>query len=211
MASVIPQEIEDYAYDYSSPEGQLYKELAKNTFDHCDMAVMQVGHVEGSFLRMLVQLTKARRVLEIGTFTGYSALAMAEGLGDDGELIACDIDADTAKMAREHWDKSPHGKKIQLRIGPALETIEQLQGPFDFVFIDADKENYLNYWEYCLPKVSSGGVLLVDNVFMGTQVLDPQDSMSQSVADFNNFVRDDQRVELVMLTIRDGITLARKK
>ena len=211
MSFVVSEDIERYAEAHTSPETGIFKNLARITHEQCELAVMQVGHLEGSFLRMIVKIARARRVLEIGTFTGYSALAMAEGLPDDGELIACDIDEATTRIAREHWEKSPHGHKIRLVLGPALETLDRLEGPFDVVFIDADKENYPNYWEKCLPKVAPGGLILVDNVFMGGRVLNPKDAPSRVVARFNEEVLRDPRVEAVMLTIRDGVTLARKK
>ena len=136
---------------------------------------------------------------------------MAEGLPQGGRVITCDIDKESTKIAREHWAKSHHGKKISLEIGPALKTIAKLKGPFDLVFIDADKENYLNYWNACVPKVRQDGVILVDNVLWSGKVLDPQDPSDKAIAAFNDAVLEDKRVNLVMLTIRDGLTMAVKK
>ncbi len=211
MQEITPPPIERYAERHSSPEKALYRELARVTREKTEIPQMQVGHLEGSFLRLLVKATRAKRVLEIGTFTGYSALCMAEGLSPGGGLITCDIDEKTTAIAREFWRKSPHGKKIRLRLGPALETIKKLKGPFDLAFIDADKENYLNYWRVCLPKVRRGGLILVDNVLWSGRVLRPKDSSDRAIARFNEIVLRDRRVELVMLAIRDGVTLARKK
>ena len=208
---VVPEEIEEYALVHSSREDPLLQALAQDTQANTKWPQMQTGHVEGSFLRMLVQVSKARRVLEIGTFTGYSALSMAMGLPEDGRVITCDIDPEATAMARQYWEKSGQGAKIELRLGPALETIESLEGPFDFVFIDADKENYVNYWEAVLPKVRQGGLIAVDNVLWSGRVLDPKDTLDHAVVAFNRHVRYDDRVELVMLTVRDGVTLARKK
>ncbi len=172
---------------------------------------MQTGHVEGSFLRLLVKAIGARRVLEIGTYTGYSSLAMAMGLPPDGKVITLDIDPGVTGMAMEYWAKSSHGSKIELRLGPALETLKGLNGPFDLVFIDADKENYLNYWETCLPKVRSGGLLVVDNVLWGGSVLHPEQASDRAIVALNEYVANDQRVDAVLLTVRDGMTVACKR
>jgi caffeoyl-CoA O-methyltransferase len=155
-------------------------------------------------------MTNARRVLEIGTFTGYSALMMAEALPDDGRLVTCDIDAESTGIAGRYWQNSPHGHKIELMLGPALGSIEKLEGPFDLVFIDADQENYSGYWEACVPKVRRGGVLVADNVLWSGRVLDPQNESDHALAAFNERVVNDPRVEAVMLTVRDGVTLACK-
>lgn len=172
---------------------------------------MQVGHLEGSFLRLLVKIARAKRILEIGTFTGYSALAMAEGLPPAGRLITCDIDPLSTRIARTSWKKSPHGKKIDLRLGRATDTLRRLKGSFDMVFIDADKENYIRYWELCVPKVRRGGLLLADNTLWGGRVLHPRDASGRAIAAFNRHVVHDRRVEAVLLTVRDGLTLAYKK
>lgn len=166
--------------------------------------------MEGLLLRTLVQVSGARRVLELGTFTGYSALSMATGLPDDGQLITCDVDPEATSMAKRYWARSPHGSKIELRLGPALETLASLDGPFDMVFIDADKESYINYWEACLPKVRPGGIIAVDNVLWYGKVLDPSELSDFAIVAFNEHVLKDERVESVMLTVRDGVTLARK-
>ena len=172
---------------------------------------MQVGNLEGSFLKLLVKISKAKRILEIGTFTGYSALAMAEAMPAGGRLVTCDIDDQTTVIAREFWGNSPHGGKIELRLGPALETIRKIRGPLDFVFIDADKTNYIHYWNACIPKMRRGGLILADNVLWSGKVLCPRDSTTRAIVAFNRHVAKDKRVEAVMLTVRDGITLAYKK
>ncbi|MBI3615482.1 MAG: class I SAM-dependent methyltransferase [Candidatus Omnitrophica bacterium] len=211
MNPIVNPEIESYAAKHTSPEPALFKNLARTTWAATDLPQMQVGHLEGSFLRLLMRIARAKRVLEIGTFTGYSALAMAEGLPTGGRLITCDINPDTTKIAKAYWAKSPHGKKIQLRLGHAAQTIQRLKGPFDAVFIDADKENYIRYWELCVPKIRKGGILLADNTLWGGRVLRPQDSSDRAIAAFNRRVAADKRVEAVMLTLRDGLTLAVKK
>lgn len=203
--------IDAYTHAHSTEESPLLKELARETHAKTTLPQMLVGHLEGAFLRTLVKISKAKRVLEIGTFTGYSALAMAEGLGASGKIITCDINAETTAIAKKFWARSPHGKKIQLKLGPALETLKTLKGPLDFVFIDADKENYQNYWEASLPLVRPGGLLVVDNVLWSGKVLKPKDYTDRVIARFNNFIRRDSRVEVVMLPVRDGMTLAIKK
>jgi len=146
--------LEAYATRHSSPEADLFKRLARVTWAKTALPQMQVGHLEGSFLRLVMRMVRAKRVLEIGTFTGYSALAMAEGLSPGGRLITCDIDPVATRIAKAYWSQSPHGRKIELRLGPAAETVRRLRGRFDAVFIDADKENYVRYWRLCeLPPV----------------------------------------------------------
>jgi caffeoyl-CoA O-methyltransferase len=135
---------------------------------------------------------------------------MAEGLPDDGKLITCDIDPETTKIAKKYWSRSTHGKKIELKLGPALETLKTIEGLFDLVFIDADKVNYINYWELCLPKVRPGGLLVIDNVLWSGSVLNPEDETERAIDEFNKHVYNDKRVEVVMLPIRDGVTLAWK-
>lgn len=209
--NIVDEKLEAYATKHSTAETALFKELAKATHAKTTMPQMQVGHLEGNFLRLMVKISKAKRILEIGTFTGYSALAMAEGLPTGGKIITCDIDPKNTKLAVEHWKKSPHGKKIELKLGPAAETIKKLKGSFDFVFIDADKNNYIKYWELCVSKVKRGGFLLADNVLWSGRVLNPKEESDHHIAAFNAHVAKDKRVETVILTIRDGITLAYKR
>ena len=208
---MISEAIEKYAVQSSSPESALFKKLVRETWADAKFPQMQVGHLEGSFLKLLVKISGAKRILEIGTFTGYSALAMAEALPADGRLMTCDIDPTATAIARKFWKKSPDGKKIELRLAPALETIGKLKGSLDLVFIDADKENYIHYWNACLPKMRRGGLLVADNVLWSGKVLRPQDGTTRAIVAFNRFVAKDKRVEAVMLTVRDGITLAWKK
>lgn len=211
MKPIINPLVDAYAAAHSTEESSLLKELSRETHAKTELPQMLVGHLEGAFLRTLIRVTQAKSVLEIGTFTGYSALAMAEGLGASGKLITCDINAVTTKIAKKYWARSPHGKKITLKLGPALKTIPTLKGKFDLVFIDADKDNYLNYWEACLPRVREGGLIVVDNVLWSGRVLKPKDYTDRVIARFNNFIRRDSRVEIVMLSVRDGMTLAVKK
>lgn len=211
MLTLVPDAIERYAAEQCPEESALLQELARETYATQTVPQMQVGRLEGAVLRLLVRMVGARRVVEIGTFTGYSALVMAEGLPADGALITCEIDPQIAAIARRYFDRSPHGKKITLKVGPALETIAELPGPFDLVFIDADKENYIPYWEASLPKVRPGGVMVADNVLWSGRVLDPQEASDLAIVAFNAHVRRDPRVEAVLLTVRDGITVGRKR
>jgi len=204
----ISDEIEAYADARSTPESALCRELAEETRAKATNPQMMIGNTEGLFLRALVRATGARRVLEIGTFTGYSALAMAGGLPEDGNLITCDIDPDSTAIARAFWARSPYGARIELRLGPALDTIHGLDGPFDLAFIDADKGGYIDYWEAIVPIVRKGGVIVADNVLWSGRVLDPQEPDDKALAAFNKHVAADDRVEQVMLPVRDGITVA---
>lgn len=207
----IDEKIEQYAYDHTQSEGDFLLQIQKETYASLECPQMLTGRIEGRLLKLLAQLLGARRILEIGTFSGYSSLSMAEALPDDGILITCEIDPPAIEFARRYLSQSPHGKKITLREGPALETIKTLQGGFDMVFIDADKLNYLNYYEAVLPLMRSGGLIAVDNVLWSGRVLNPVDDHDKAIHHFNETVIRDARVEQVMLPIRDGIYCIRKK
>lgn len=209
--TLVPEPIEEYAAAHTEPLAQLFDDLREETYAKTSAPQMQVGRIEGNFLKLLVKLSRARRVLELGMFTGYSALMMAEGLPDDGELITCDIDPRAEEIARRYFQRSPHGRKIQIRIGPGLETIKTLKAPIDFVFIDADKENYSNYFDAVLPLLPSGGVIVADNTLWSGRVLDPKTESDKAIVAFNEKVARDARVEKVLLTVRDGMMLIRKK
>jgi caffeoyl-CoA O-methyltransferase len=211
MLTLVPDAIEAYAEAHSEKPSPLLESLAKETRETMEDHQMLVGPVEGAFLRMLVRLVRARRVLEIGMFTGYSALTMAEGLPDDGELITCEINPKAEAIARRYFAASPHGRKIRVQMGPALETIKSLTGPFEFVFIDADKENMIAYFERALALVPSGGLIAVDNTLWSGRVLEPRAQSDRAVVAFNEHVASDGRVEKLLLTLRDGVTLAWKR
>ena len=213
MKAIVPRKIEEYCLRHTTTGGKLLRALEKYTQRHCADAQMLIGPHEGALLALLVRLSGARRVLEIGTFTGYSALCMAEGLPADGELLACDINAETSAIAQSFFDRSPHGNKITLRLGPALDTLAGLPGPdsFDLVFIDADKENYVSYYEAVLPRLQTGGVIVADNVLWSGRVLAPKNKTDRAVVKFNRHVHRDKRVECVMLPVRDGVSLIRKR
>ena len=174
---------------------------------------MVVGPLEGAFLKMMALAVRARRVLEIGTFTGYSALAMAEALPDGGTVLTCEIDPESAAFARRYWDKSPHGKKIEVRVGPALETLSALTGPFDVIFIDADKANYVHYYRRAKELLAPTGVILIDNVLWSGRVLNASapDPSTQAIQELNRVVASDPDVTGVLLTLRDGVFVIRPK
>jgi caffeoyl-CoA O-methyltransferase len=209
--TLVPPQIEEYAQAHTEFPGPIFEELRKTTYAQMQSPHMQVGRMEGTFLRMLVKLARARRVLELGTFTGYSALMMAEGLPDDGELVTCDIDQNATSVAKSFFARSPHGRKIQVKLGPALETLKTLQGPFDLAFIDADKPNYSAYYDAVVPLLRSGGLLVADNTLWSGRVLQPESAQDHAIVAFNAKVAADPRVEKVLLTIRDGMMLALKR
>jgi len=212
MTEITDPALEQYATDHTSPESPLLQELAQATREFSQLHQMMVGRLEGRFLKMLVAAVGAQRVLEIGTFTGYSALSMAEALPPTGTIITCELNPDHAEMARQYIARSPYAKMIEVRVGPALETVRSLEELFDFVFIDADKPSYLDYYEAVLPLLSPGGLIAVDNVFQGGRVVDQAEEGTNPafMRRFNDHVSADKRVETVMVPIRDGVTLVRR-
>ena len=174
---------------------------------------MIVGPLEGAFLKMMTQLVRATSVLEIGMFTGYSALCFAEAIPADGSVITCEIDEESAALARRYFANARIGKKIEIRMGPALDTMRELTGPFDLIFIDADKVNYLNYYRRALDLLSPTGVILIDNVLWDGEVLKqpPPDEKTAAIQELNRTVAGDSRVTAVLVTIRDGVLVIRKK
>ena len=172
---------------------------------------MMVGPLEGAFLKMMAQLVGARQVLEIGMFTGYSALCFAEALPADGTVITCEVNEESAALARQYFARSPIGKKIEIRMGPALDTMRELTGPFDLIFIDADKVNYLNYYRQALDLLSPTGVILIDNVLWDGDVLKlpAPDEKTAAIQELNRTVSSDPRVSAVLVTIRDGVLVVR--
>ncbi len=198
-------EIDRYATDHTAPLPPYVADLPRVTKERMGSAGMISGPVVAGLLQVLVRASGARRVLEIGTFTGFSALMMAEVLPEDGTLITCDQNPESAEIAREFFAKSPHGHKIELRLGPALETIQSLDGPFDFVFLDADKETNTTYYERALELLSPHGLIAIDNVLWSGRVLDPSSDTDRAIADFNRHVQTDPRVKNVLLPVRDGV------
>lgn len=209
----MPAEIEAYAQAHSMPESDLCRALREETFRHMEFPQMVVGPLEGAFLKMMTQIVGAKRVLEVGMFTGYSALCFAEALPAAGTILTCEIDDESAALARTYFARSPHGRKIEIRMGPALDTMRALTGPFDLVFIDADKTNYVNYYRRALELISPSGVILIDNVLWDGEVLlqPPPDERTAAIQELNRVVAADSRVTAVLLTIRDGVLIVRPK
>ncbi|HVW89819.1 MAG TPA: class I SAM-dependent methyltransferase [Gaiellaceae bacterium] len=198
--------IEDYAERLTSPHEALLAELSAATVAELGSTTMLTGPVAGRLLEVLVWAARPQRVLEIGTFTGHSALAMVAALPDGGRLDACELSPERAAFAQRFFDRSPHGSKIALHVGPALETVRRLEGGFDFVFIDADKSGYVDYYEAVLPRLSERGLIVADNTLADGEVLDG----SPAVARFNEHVAADPRSVQVLLSVRDGMTLIRR-
>jgi caffeoyl-CoA O-methyltransferase len=208
---IVDKDLEQYAFDHTAPEPDLLKRLSEETHSRMQMPQMLTGRLEGRLLKFFAQTSGAKRVLEIGTFTGYSALSMAEGMPEDGRVVTCEIEPAHAAMAQRYFDASPHGAKIEIRLGPALSTLEALKGPFDLAFIDADKENYPAYYEKVVELIRPGGLILVDNTLWSGLVLKPHDRESIAIDAVNKRIVKDDRVENVLLTVRDGLQVVRKR
>ncbi len=211
MNNLVSADIEAYAKAHSMPESDLCRALREETQRRMASPQMIVGPLEGAFLKMMTQLVQATRVLEIGMFTGYSALCFAEGLPVEGTVVTCEIDEESAALARQYFARSPIGKKIEVRMGPALDTMRHLTGPFDLIFIDADKINYVNYYRRALDLVSPRGLILIDNVLWDGDVLKrpPPDEQTATIQELNRVVATDPRVTAVLVTVRDGILVIR--
>jgi len=203
---LVDPRIEEYARRVSSPHEPLLAELSAASTAALGETSMLTGPVAGRFLELLVWFGRPQRVLEIGTFSGHSALAMAAALPDGGRIDACERDPERAAFAQRWFDRSPHGSRITLHVGPALETIARLEGTFDFVFLDADKPAYVDYYEAVLPRLSERGLIAVDNTLADGRVLGGR----AAVAAFNEHVAADPRSAQVLLTVRDGVTLIRR-
>lgn len=212
MTEIVDPAVEAYAADHTTPASPLLVELAAETRRSLDLPQMMVGPLEGRFLETLVFATGARLVLEIGTFSGYSALSMAPALPAGGRIVSCDVDPKALAVARRFVGDSPYADRIEIREGPALETMAHLDGPFDLVFIDADKTNYANYYDAALPKLAPRGLIVVDNTLWSGAVLDDSDHSedTEAIRAFNDQVAGDGRVVCVQLTVRDGVTLIRR-
>lgn len=212
MKTLVPAEIEAYAQAHSMPESTVCRALREETQRTMDYAQMLVGPLEGAFLKMMTQLIGAQRVLEIGMFTGYSALCFAEALPEDGQVITCEVDEVSAAVARRYFTQAPVGHKIDVRMGLALETMRALSGPFDLIFIDADKSNYLNYYRRALDLLAPRGVILIDNVLWDGDVLKqpPPDEKTAAIQELNRVVSADPTVSAVLVTIRDGVLVVTK-
>jgi caffeoyl-CoA O-methyltransferase len=209
---IVPREFEDYAEAHTTPPADFLQALAEETQAKLAAPQMMVGALEGRFLEMLVFALQPKLVLEIGTFSGYSSLSMASALPAGGRIVTCDINPTSLEVARRHIGESPYSDRIEIREGPALDTIATLDGPFDFVFIDADKANYTNYYEAVLPKLSDRGLIAADKVLWSGRVIDDSANDADTVAlrAFSDHAVADPRVVCVMVTVRDGVLLIRK-
>jgi predicted O-methyltransferase YrrM len=212
----LSDQLSNYLQSVSLREPEVLTQLREETANH-PQARMQIAPEQGQFMALLVRMLSAKKTIEVGVFTGYSSLAVALALPEDGRVIACDVDAEITQTAQRYWEKAGVAHKIELRIAPALETLDQLlndqAGTFDFAFIDADKRNYSNYYEQCLQLVRPGGLIAIDNVLWSGRVADPaeQDKRTQAIHDFNTKLHEDDRIFLSLVPIADGLTLALKK
>jgi caffeoyl-CoA O-methyltransferase len=208
MGRYIPEEIEAYAERYTSARWDVFDRLGAETEETQRNYGMMVGLLEGAFLNFLVYLARPKRVLELGTFTGWSTIAMARALSPDGRLVTCDVNEETTAVARRYAEEAGVADRIDFRVGPGLELLAALDGPFDLAFIDADKEGYVDYYEAILPKLSPDGVIAADNTLFGS---DPDGEITRAITRFNEHVLHDERVEAVLLPLREGVTLIRRR
>jgi len=211
----VTSQILDYVLTHSSPPDRLLSDLRAETARRFpDRVTLQIGAEQGTFMTLLSRLAAPRRAIEVGTFTGYSAICLARGLAPGGSLLCCDVSAEWTALAREYWQKAGLDGQIELRLGPAAGTLGSLpaEASVDLAFIDADKTGYAGYWDQIVPRTRSGGLILVDNTFMHGRIFarDP-DPDARAVRDFNEYALADDRVELAMLSVGDGLMVARKK
>ena len=211
METIMPEYLLDYCRGHSKENSSMVMELEKYTFENEDVPQMISGQLVGGFLQSVILMTRAKRVLEVGMFTGFSALKMAEVLPDSGEIHTCELMDKHVKTAQSFFDRSNHGSKITIHSGPALQALEQMQsGSFDMAFIDADKINYLDYYQRCFTLIRRGGIIILDNMLWGGDVLDPKDDEARSIRKTGDFIQSDKRIYNILLPIRDGIMLCIK-
>ena len=209
----VEPEIEAYADAHTTQPEPLLAELAEETRASLRSPQMLTGTIEGRFLELLVHGLAAKRVLELGTYSGYGTLSMAAGLPEGGRIDSCEVSEEHAAVARRYLERAGHADRVTVHVGPALDTIRALDGEFDFVFIDADKENYVAYYEAVLPRLTAHGLIAADNTLWSGRVLDESDDSeaTRAIREFNEHVAADERVTSVMLSVRDGITLIRRR
>jgi caffeoyl-CoA O-methyltransferase len=212
----LSEALQEYVEAHSTPPDEILTELAEQTARMFGArAGMQIGPEQGTFMTLLARLVGAASAVEVGTFTGYSAICVARGLRDDGRLLCCDVSEEWTSVAREYWKRAGLADRIDLRLGPAARTLRELpdDATFDFAFIDADKPSYVEYWDLIVPMIRPNGVILVDNTLWSGQVADPRitDDSVQAIRQFNDHAAADHRVEVVLLPIGDGLSLARKR
>lgn len=209
----IPEELDDYVVKHSEDEPELLQQLNRETFQKILQPRMLSGHYQGRLLSIISKLVNPKNILEIGTYTGYSALCLAEGMQEDGELHTIDINEELIDFQRKYFDKSNYGNRIFQHLGDALQIIPKLDKTFDLIFIDADKENYPSYFNIIINKLNIGGIILSDNVLWSGKVIEPlkkDDVSTKALLEYNRLLKEDERVETVILPIRDGLTISRK-
>jgi caffeoyl-CoA O-methyltransferase len=212
MSFIVPEEIERYAEEHTTAPDDLLRRLAEETRATLQSPQMLTGTLEGRLLEFLVFATGARRVLELGTYSGYSAISMAAALPPGGHIDTCEVEGQHAAVARRYIEEAGYADRITIHLGPALETIARLEGKFDFVFIDADKVNYSAYYEALLPRLAGGGLMAIDNTLWSGKVLEPdEDPGTRAIAELNDRIARDPEVVAVQLTVRDGVTLVRRR
>lgn len=210
----LPEALQEYCEEHTSHESDVLYHLNRHTHLNVLRPRMLSGHLQGQFLTFLVRMARATSILEIGTYTGYSAIAMAQGMEREGEIITIDCNEEIHRTAIDHINKAGYGNQIEMIIGNALELIPTIRKTFDFVFIDADKENYLNYYKLVIDQVESGGYILADNVLWSGKVVEAVkegDVETEAILSFNQYVQQDERVENILLPLRDGLMLIYKK
>jgi caffeoyl-CoA O-methyltransferase len=212
----LSEELAEYVEAHSSAPDQILRDLATETASRFGAASgMQIGPEQGAFMTMLARLIGAGRAVEVGTFTGYSAICIARGLGDDGSLLCCDVSEEWTSVARDYWKRAGLADRIELRLGPAARTLRSLPGgtAFDLAFIDADKTGYVEYWDLIVPMIRQNGLIIVDNTLSHGRVVDRAntDANVEGIRRFNDHALADDRTELVLLPIGDGVTVARKR
>lgn len=209
----IPEELDDYVVKHSEDEPELLQQLSRETYQKMLQPRMLSGHYQGRLLSIISKLVNPKNILEIGTYTGYSALCLAEGMQTSGTLHTIDINEELIDFQRKYFDKSHYGKQIFQHLGNALEIIPKLDKTFDLIFIDADKDNYPNYFNILIDKLNIGGILLSDNVLWSGKVIEPlkkDDTSTKALLEYNTLLKEDKRIETVILPIRDGLTISRK-
>jgi predicted O-methyltransferase YrrM len=213
----LTDEVYQYLLNHSLREHELLAELRRET-SQLEMGIMQISPEQGQFMSLLVKMLGVRRAIEVGVFTGYSSLSVAMAMPENGELVVCDTNEEWTSIARRYWERAGLSHKITLNLAPALTTLKNLladgqAGQFDFAFIDADKTNYINYYEACLKLIRPGGVIAIDNVLWGGSVVDVKDYSEDTVAirELNKYIQNDDRVDISMLPVGDGLTLARRR
>jgi caffeoyl-CoA O-methyltransferase len=206
---IVERRVEEYAEAHSAAPGDLFERLAAETREKTEVPQMMVGPIEGRLLGVLVRWLGARGILELGTFTGYSSISMALALPHGGQVITTDVNGETTAIARRYAEEAGVAERIDFRVAPGLETVAGLEGPFDLVFVDADKENYVNYYEATLPLLADAGLMVIDNTLWSGDVADPENDSetTRAIRALNDRVLEDPRVDNVLLTVRDGMNL----